>query len=239
MNGDAVVLAVAVLKIIWIDILLSGDNAILIALACRHLPQKQRRLGITLGAAGGVGLRIIFAFVIVQIMAIPFLKTVGGLMLLGVAVKLIIEEAEFEHVPARESLWGAVTAIILADAVMSLDNVIAIAAAARGSMGLIAFGLLLSMPIVVFGATLFTNVLERFPILTWAGAALLGWVAGDLIAEDPLWAELAWFDPHLLDTILQIAGAAIVLIGGWIAERIEDRREQARAAEAAKSRPDA
>jgi YjbE family integral membrane protein len=239
MNGDTVVLALAVLKIIWIDILLSGDNAILIALACRHLPEKKRRLGIALGAAGGVALRIVFAFVIVQIMAIPFLKSIGGLMLLGVAVKLIVEEAEFEHVPAKESLWGAVTAIIVADAVMSLDNVIAIAAAARGSLPLIAFGLVLSMPIVVFGATMFTSVLERFPLLTWAGAALLCWVAGDLIAEDPVWEKLAWFDPDRFDTVLSIAGASIVLIGGWIAERIEAKREQDRIAEASKNGPKA
>jgi YjbE family integral membrane protein len=237
MDAEAVVLALAVLKIIWIDILLSGDNAILIALACRHLPENQRRLGIVLGAAGGVALRIAFAFVILQIMAIPFLKTIGGLMLLGVAVKLIVEEAEFEHVPAKESLWGAVSAIILADAVMSLDNVIAIAAAARGSLALIAFGLALSMPIVVFGATLFTGLLERFVLLTWAGAALLGWVAGDLIAEDPLWARLAWFDLDMLDTVLSVIGAAIVLLGGWIAERIEARREQNRAVAPSKNGP--
>jgi YjbE family integral membrane protein len=238
MDSDIWVVATAVLKIIWIDILLSGDNAVLIALACRHLPENQRRLGIGLGAAGGVALRILFAFVIVQIMAIPFLKTLGGLMLLGVAVKLIVEEAEFEHVPAKESLWGAVTAIVLADAVMSLDNVIAIAAAARGSMTLIVFGLGLSVPIVIFGATMVMNVLERYPILTWAGAALLGWVAGDLIAEDPAWAKLVWFDVEMFDTVLAVAGAAIVLIGGWIAERIEAAREEKAAAQASKSDKD-
>jgi predicted tellurium resistance membrane protein TerC len=172
-------------------------------------------------------------------MAIPFLKTIGGLMLLGVAVKLIVEEAEYEHVPAKESLWAAVTAIVLADAVMSLDNVVAIAAAARGSMSLIIFGLALSVPIVVFGAAMVMSVLERYPILTWAGAALLGWVAGDLIAEDPLWAKLAWFRPETLDTVLAVIGAAIVLIGGWIAERIEAAREEKRAAEASKSDPEA
>jgi YjbE family integral membrane protein len=238
MDSEIWVIAAAVLKIIWIDILLSGDNAVLIALACRHLPENQRRLGIGLGAAGGVLLRIIFAFVIVQIMAIPFLKTIGGLLLLGVAVKLIVEEAEFEHVPARENLWGAVSAIVLADAVMSLDNVIAIAAAARGSMALIIFGLALSVPIVVFGASMIMSVLERYPILTWAGAALLGWVAGDLIAEDPAWASLGWFDPDIFDTALAVAGAAIVLVGGWIAERVEAAREEKAATEASKSDKD-
>jgi YjbE family integral membrane protein len=226
MNGDTTVFALEIMEIVWIDILLSGDNAILIALACRHLPERQRRLGMLLGAGGGVALRIVFAFIIVQIMAIPFLKTVGGLMLLGVAVKLIVEEAAYEHVPAKESLWGAVTAIILADAVMSLDNVIAIAAAAHGSMMLIMFGLALSVPIVMFGAALFMTVLGRYPLLTWAGAALLGWVAGDLIAEDPLWTTLTWFDLDRLDTIFSIICALIVLLGGWIAKRMESHKHK-------------
>jgi YjbE family integral membrane protein len=239
MDAETWVVATSVFKIIWIDILLSGDNAVLIALACRHLPEGQRRLGVGLGAAGGVALRIVFAFVIVQIMAIPFLKTIGGLMLLGVAIKLIVEEAEFEHVPAKESLWAAVTAIVMADAVMSLDNVVAITAAARGSMTLVIFGLALSVPIVVFGATLVMSVLERYPILTWAGAALLGWVAGDLIAEDPVWAKLAWFDLETLDTALSVACAAVVLVGGWITERIEAARDARQAAQAPESEPDA
>ena len=216
MNGDTIAFALGLIEIIWIDILLSGDNAVLIALACRHLPEKQRRLGMWLGAGGGVALRIAFAFIFVQIMAIPFLKTVGGLLLLGVAVKLILEEAEYEHLSAKESLWGAVTAIILADGVMSLDNVIAIVGVARGSIMLIIFGLALSVPIVMFGAALFMNALERYPILSWAGAALLGWVAGDLIAEDPLWAKLAWFNLDRLDTVFSVICAAIVLLGGWI-----------------------
>ena len=165
MNGDMTVFALEIMEIVWINILLSGDNAVLIALACRRLPEKQRRVGMLLGAGGGVALRIVFAFIIVQIMAIPVLKTVGGL-LLGMAVKLIVEESASEHVPAKESLWGAVIAIILADAVMSLDNVIAIAAAAHGSMTLIVFGLSLSVPIVMFGAALFMTVMERYPLLT-------------------------------------------------------------------------
>ena len=106
MNGDMTVFALEIMEIVWINILLSGDNAVLIALACRRLPEKQRRVGMLLGAGGGVALRIVFAFIIVQIMAIPFLKTVGGLMLLGMAVKLIVEEFASEHVPAKESLWG-------------------------------------------------------------------------------------------------------------------------------------
>jgi YjbE family integral membrane protein len=226
MNGDPTVFVLAIMEIVWIDILLSVDNAVLIALACRHLPEKQRRLGMWFGTGGGVALRIGFAFIIVQIMAVPFLKAVGALMLLGAAVKLIVEEATYEHVPAKESLWGAVTAIVLADAVMSFDNVVAITAAAHGSMTLVMFGLALSVPIVMFGAALFMTLLERHPLLSWAGAALLGWLAGDLIAKDPLWAKLAWLDVDKLYPILSIICAIFVLLGGWITERIKTRQKQ-------------
>lgn len=202
MNGDVTALLLAVLKIIWINLLLSGDNAVLIALACRKLPEKQRRLGAWLGAAGAVALRIVFAVIILRIMAIPFLKTMGGLMLAGVAVKLIVDESGHDDVVAKENLLGAVASIVMADAVMSLDNVIAIAAAARGSMALIFFGLALSVPIVVFGAGLVMRVVERFPVLVWVGAALLGWIAVDLIAEDLIWAKLARFNLNMRDTAL-------------------------------------
>jgi YjbE family integral membrane protein len=226
MNEDLWVVVAAVLKIIWIDLLLSGDNAVLIALACRQLPEKQRRLGIWLGSAGGVVLRVAFAFVIVQIMTIPYLKTVGGLLLLGVAVKLVVDESEHDDVAARESLWGAVVSIIMADAVMSLDNVIAIAAAARGSMALIIFGLALSVPIVVFGAGLVMRALDRYPILVWAGAALLGWVAGNVIADDPAWDDKPWFHSEIYGLVLSIISTEIVLLGAWIAESIVERRKR-------------
>jgi len=136
-------------------------------------------------------------------MAVPFLKTMGGLMLIGVAIKIIVDESGHTDVVAKENLWGAVASIVTADALMSLDNVIAIAAASEGSMALTIFGLALSVPIVVFGAGLVMLTLERFPFLV--GAALLGWVAVDLIAEDPLWAKQAWFTFDMLGSALSRA----------------------------------
>jgi YjbE family integral membrane protein len=222
MNGDEFTAGFEIFEIIWIDLLLSGDNAVLIALACHKLPRAKRRWGIILGAGGGVALRIAFAFVVIHLMAVPALKAIGGVMLLGVAIKLLIDETE-HHVAAKEDLWGAVMSIILADAVMSLDNVVAIAGAARGSMPLIVFGLAVSVPIVVFGAGLVMQALSRFPFLVWAGAGLLGWIAGELIATDPMWEAAGWTAPARFDLALSIAGAALVLVAGWIALRLEER----------------
>jgi YjbE family integral membrane protein len=201
-----------VFEIIWINLLLSGDNAILIALACRQLPVRQRRWGVFLGALGGIALRIAFTLVIVELMMIPYLKLVGAVLLLIVAVKLLIDEGEHSDVKAKPNLWSAVGAIIMADAVMSLDNVIAIAAAARGSTNLIVFGLLLSVPIVMFGAGALLKVLERFPVLVWAGAGLLGWVAGDMAAADPALPRFVHVTNHgALEHWLSIGGCAFVL----------------------------
>lgn len=210
--GSEITVGWEVLEIIWINILLSGDNAILIALACRGLPLKQRRWGVLLGALGGVILRVIFTLLVVEMMSIPYLKTVGSLLLLFVAVKLLIDELEHTDVNAKPDLMGAVVAIIMADAVMSLDNVLAIAAAARGSTYLIVFGLALSVPIVMFGAGFLLKVLERFPALVWAGAGLLGWVAGDMAASDPTAVALLHGVNHAaLERWLPIGGAAFVL----------------------------
>ncbi|MGD9543433.1 MAG: TerC family protein [Methylocystis sp.] len=201
-----------VFEIIWINLLLSGDNAILIALACRQLPVHQRRWGVFLGALGGVILRIAFTLVIVQLMAIPFLKVTGAALLLIIAIKLLIDETEHSDVKAKPNLWSAVGAIIMADAVMSLDNVIAIAAAARGSTELIVFGLLVSVPIVMFGAGALLKVLERFPALVWAGAGLLGWVAGEMAAADPALPTFVHvMDYSALEFGLSIGGAGLVL----------------------------
>lgn len=208
-----------IFEIVWINILLSGDNAILIALACQHLDQKQRRLGVALGAAGGVVLRILFTLAIVQLIGIPYLKSVGAALLLIVAVKLLIDEADYSKVKAKPDLWGAVLAIITADMVMSLDNVLAIAAAAHGSMTLIIFGLAVSAPIVMFGAGALMSVLDRFPMLVWAGAGLLGWVAGDMAANDSIFAQIRHFDHNTLEAVLPPAGLAIVLASAWLWER--------------------
>lgn len=222
-----------VLEIIWINILLSGDNAILIALACRGLPVKQRRWGVFLGALGGVILRILFTLLVVQLMNVPYLRAVGSLLLLFVAVKLLIDESEHSDVKAKPNLMGAVVAIIMADAVMSLDNVLAIAAAARGSTSLIVFGLVLSVPIVMFGAGFLLKVLERVPALVWAGAGLLGWVAGEMAASDTALANsLRGFDHDTMERALCLGGAVFVLglalLIKFYRQWREDRRNEER-----------
>ena len=177
---------VALGKIMWINILLSGDNALVIAMACRGLPPRQRFWGMILGAGVAVLLRIIFTGIVVTLMALPFLKLVGGLALLFIAAKLLVPEHEGEgDVDAAAHLWAAVQIVAIADIVMSLDNVIAVAAAANGSIPLLVIGLAISVPLIVAGAALIMALLTRLPALVWAGAGLLGWVAGEVMATDP------------------------------------------------------
>jgi len=175
----------AVGKIIWINVLLSGDNALVIALACRGLQPQQRLWGMILGAGAAVILRIIFTGIVATLMALPYLKLVGGLALIVIAAKLLVPEEEDEDVQSASHLWAAVQIVVVADIVMSLDNVIAVAAAANGSVPLLVLGLAISVPLIVAGAALIMALLNRLPILVWAGAALLGWIAGDVIATDP------------------------------------------------------
>ncbi|TKT73056.1 TerC family protein [Afipia massiliensis] len=177
---------VALTKIIWINVLLSGDNALVIALACRGLQPSQRVWGMVLGAGVAVFLRIIFTFIVVTLMTIPFLKLIGGLALIVIAAKLLVPEKEDEDgVQAAAHLWAAVRIVAIADIIMSLDNVIAVAAAANGSIVLMVLGLAISIPMIVAGAALIMALLDRMPALIWLGAALLGWIAGEVIATDP------------------------------------------------------
>ncbi len=177
---------VAVGKIIWINVLLSGDNALVIALACRGLEPRQRLWGMILGAAAAVILRIIFTGIVATLMELPYLKLVGGLALIVIAAKLLVPENEDESgVKSASHLWAAVQIVVVADIVMSLDNVIAVAAAANGSVPLLVLGLAISVPLIVAGAALIMALLTRLPVLVWAGAALLGWIAGEVIATDP------------------------------------------------------
>lgn len=177
---------IAVGKIIWINVLLSGDNALVIALACRGLKPRHRLWGMILGAGAAVLLRIIFTGIVASLMALPYLKLVGGLALIVIAAKLLVPEEEDEDgVESASHLWQAVQIVVVADIVMSLDNVIAVAAAANGSVPLLVLGLAISVPLIVAGAALIMALLTKLPVLVWAGAALLGWVAGDVIATDP------------------------------------------------------
>lgn len=216
--------SVAILQIIWIDLLLSGDNAVVIALACRSLPQHLRKWGIILGAGVAILLRIIFAAVIVQLLAIPLLKVAGGLLLVWIAVKLAKgEEVEEKSITASDKLYKAVWTIAIADAVMSLDNVVAIAAVSRGNIWLFGFGLALSIPLIMVGSQLIMKMIEKFPVVVWAGAALLGWIAGEMIATDPAVADRLGIVAHSTAVYVAAAlGAALVVaIGYWLKSRSE------------------
>jgi YjbE family integral membrane protein len=215
------------LEIIWIDILLSGDNAVVIALACRSLPEGQRRLGIMLGSGAAVALRVVFTVLVVELLGLPFVKIVGGVLLLWIAVRLAGAEEPQKEVRPANSLWSAIRIIAVADAVMSLDNMIAVAAAAKGSKLLILLGLALTIPLLVFGSTLVLALLNRFPVLVWAGAGLLGWIAGDLIGSDPdlaAWLRVRW--PGF-DTWDGPAGAAFVPVIAWLRRRHKAPMRQA------------
>lgn len=216
----------AIVQIIIIDILLGGDNAVIIALACRNLPVKQRNLGVFWGAAGAIVLRVILITVAVALLDIPFLKLVGGLLLLWIGVKLIAPPAEDDHanVKASDKLWTAIKTIIIADFVMSLDNVIAIAGVAEQAdpahrTGLIIFGLLVSVPFIVFGSQIILKLLDRFPIIILLGGGLLGWIAGGLMVGDPI---LAPWVPQT-DTVRYAAAALgavfVVVLAKYLAYR--------------------
>jgi YjbE family integral membrane protein len=230
---------VALLKIMWINVLLSGDNAVVIAMACLGLPRRQRLWGIVLGAGVAVVLRIIFTVVIAQLMLLPYLKLIGGLALFYIAVKLLVPEDEDKsEVEAVEHLWRAVRIVAVADIVMSLDNVIAIAAAAAGNFALILIGLAISIPLIVAGAALIMAVLERYPVLVWAGSALLGWIVGETIATDPV--IQAQLEPrlgaegfHYIVLFAALIGAILVLLVGgmWRRSKLTSRAEKVPAAQ--------
>jgi YjbE family integral membrane protein len=216
----------AVLQIIWIDVLLSGDNAVVIALACRKLPPSQRLWGIVLGTMVAITLRVVFTGAVTTLMSMPYVKLVGGALLLWIAVKLLGPEENDKngHIEPVDSLWRAVRIVAIADVVMSLDNVIAIAAAARGSYALLMFGLAFSIPLIMAGAALVIAVLERFPVVVWAGAALLGWIAGEIIAKDPLLSGN--LDPNLAHKVWivgAIIGALLVVVVGLLRRRYHRR----------------
>lgn len=225
---------VAVGQIIMIDILLGGDNAVVIALACRKLPPAQRTKGILWGTAGAIVLRVVLIFFALTLLAIPFLKIVGALLLLWIGVKLLAPEHDDAHgnIAGSDKLWAAVKTVIVADLVMSVDNVIAIAGAAQGAgdghqMPLVIFGLLVSIPIIVWGSQLVIKLMDRFPLIITLGGMLLGWIAGTMLISDPAVVRLdAWtWVPKIpqTDTVKYaagIAGALLVLaIGKWVASR--------------------
>ena len=217
----------AVVKIIMIDILLGGDNAVVIALACRRLPPKQRILGILWGTAGAIVLRVILIFFALSLLSVPLLKLVGAVLLLWIGIKLLLPEAEDKHgkLQSSERLWGAVKTVIIADFVMSLDNVIAIAGAAEGAgsehrMLLVIFGLVVSIPIIVWGSQLVVKLMDRFPMIITLGGMLLGWIAGEMAVTDPFIVGYVADHFGLVLTSRTVyysaaaIGALLVLLGG-------------------------
>jgi YjbE family integral membrane protein len=245
----------AVGKIIWINVLLSGDNALVIAMACRGLHGRHRLWGMVIGAGIAVVLLIAFTGIVATLMSLPYLKLVGGVALLVIAAKLLVPEDEGDEIAAGTTLWHAIRIVVIADIVMSLDNVIAVAAAANGQLSLLILGLAISIPMIIAGAALIMLVLDRFPLLVWFGAMLLGWIAGDVIASDPVDQSLlhrvldgqmifsveatsAIFgashfsvDSDLMDLLASALGAIAVLIAGtiWRRRKLKDARVNAQA----------
>ncbi len=219
---------IAVLQIIAIDILLGGDNAVVIALACRKLPDEQRKKGIFWGVAGAIILRVILIFFALQLLAVPWLKFVGALLLFWIGIKLLQPEEEGHgDVAAATTLAAAIKTIIVADAVMSLDNVIAVAAAAHGSMVLVTFGILVSIPIVVWGSQLVLKLMDRYPIVITAGGALLGWIGGGMIPGDPALADFFAGMPYAKYGLAILGAVLVIAIGKLLAMKAEKARHAA------------
>ena len=212
------------LQIMGINILLSGDNAVVIALASRSLPAEQRRAAVLGGSAGAIVMRIAFCLVVVWLLQVPYLKLVGGLLLLYIGVKLVVPESggSGDGIAAKPDVWGAIQTIMVADAVMSLDNVVAIAAAAHGSVLLITLGLIISIPLIVFGSQLVLGVLNRFPTLVLFGGGLLGWIAGEIIVSDPAVFSHLPYDEHLQSLAAKPALALAVMAVGLLLARRAD-----------------
>jgi len=225
---------IGLLKIIGVNIILSGDNAVVIALAARSLPREQQKKAVFWGAGAAVVLRVILTVFAAALLALPWLKIVGSLLLFWIGVKLLIPEEGDDDIKASDQLLAAIKTILIADLVMSLDNVIAVAAAAGGHMGLLIIGLAISIPLVVFGATLLIKLMERFPVIITVGAGLIGWVAGEMLVADA--ALRGWFsgmgveyreaNPYVagvsLEIISGIVGVAIVVaLGKWLGARKE------------------
>ena len=223
-------------KIIWVNLLLSGDNAVVIALAARSLPPKQQKAAVFWGAGAAVAMRVVLTIFAVALLTLPWLKIVGGVLLLWIGVKLLVPEEGEEDIASSDNLWQAIKTILIADLVMSLDNVLAVAAAADSAAPsadmaamkytLLVLGLAISIPIVIFGSTLMLKLMERWPVIITLGGALLGWIAGEMMVTDPAidaWVEhnAAWLETWRVAAIL---GAVIVyVVGTFLAKRQHTR----------------
>jgi len=209
--------AVILLQIVLIDLLLGGDNAVVIALACRKLPPHMQKKAIILGTLGAIVARVVLLIIAVHLLALPWLKIVGGLLLLWIGFKLVGSEEEEANINGDNRLWKTVLTITLADVVMSLDNVLAVAAAGKGNVWLVSFGVLISIPIIVMGSKLVLTLLTRFPFIVTLGGALIGWIAGSMLVTDPALLRYTAAIPHLH----WIAGAigALMVVGYGVVRR--------------------
>jgi len=219
----------ALLKIIGVNIVLSGDNAVVIALAARSLPPRQQKQAIFWGSAAAIILRIVLTLFAVALLALPWLKLIGSALLLWIGIKLLVPEEGEDNVEASDNLLAAIRTILIADLVMSLDNVIAVAAAAGGHWALMIIGMAISIPIVIFGATLLVKLMERFPVIITIGAALIGFVAGEMAWEDHAVAVFTSPYPPGMKYAAAVAGAVLVVVWGqWLARRVQARAGESR-----------
>jgi len=207
--------AVALLSIMLVNIVLSGDNAVVIAMSVRSLPDKQRKQGILYGTGIAVLLRIVLTFFAAKLLDIPFMKLAGGILIAWIAVKLFLEEGAEENAENKpKNVWKAITTILIADLVMSVDNVLAVAGASRGNLTLLVIGLGMSIPIVIFASSFLSRLMERFPVITWIGAAILGKVAGSMIMEDPMVERIFHNPGQLVEYSVQTFFALGVVVSG-------------------------
>ncbi len=230
--------------IIWVNLLLSGDNAVVIALAARSLPAHQQKKAVMWGAGAAIVMRIVLTIFAVQLLTLPWLKLVGSLLLFWIGVKLLVQEDGGDDISASDNLMAAIKTILIADLVMSLDNVIAVAAAAGGSLTLLILGLAISIPLVIFGATLLLNLMERYPVIITIGAALIGLVAGEMLVTDPVlkdWQASMGMTfgedgkPRIgglsLELMAGVVGAVFVVVyGKWLSKRAEEKHAAKRSA---------
>lgn len=221
---------IALLQIILINIVLSGDNAVVIALACRSLPPQQQKKAIIAGSVGAIVLRIVLTFFAIYLLELPYLKLVGAVALLWIGIGLLKGEDDEEELAGHSGLAAAIKTIIIADLVMSLDNVIGVAAAAKGNVVLLVVGLAVSIPLIIYGSTIILKLMARFPVIITIGAGLLGWVAGEMAVSDP--AVTDWTAAHhIVHTVAPVLGAVLVVaVGKWLEARSGGGDDEATAA---------
>lgn len=210
------------LEVILINIVLSGDNAVVIAMASRNVPKKQQKKAIFWGTFGAIILRLLFATAIVYLLALPFVTFIGGLLLVYIAIKLLIADEEDDHREGGSSIIAAVKTIITADAIMSLDNVLAIAGAVEGNIAGIIIGVIVSIPLVVFGSQFILKAMEKYPIISYAGAGILAWTAGEMMVREPKLESILPDDLHLL---IPTALTVLVICLGYLSNRIKTAKE--------------